>query len=104
MKKIFALILAAAMAAGILSGCGGGTETATVRLNEVTHSVFYAPQYAAMALGFFAAGPWGKNLRNRHRDSALLRAGLMAAGAAALLLCTAALVRQSYNPFIYFRF
>ena len=57
-----------------------------------------------MALGVFAAGPWGKNLRNRHRDSALLRAGLMAAGAAALLLCTAALVRQSYNPFIYFRF
>ena len=38
MKKIFALILAAAMAAGILSGCGGGTEAATVRLNEVTHS------------------------------------------------------------------
>ena len=54
MKKIFALILAAAMAAGILSGCGGGTETATVRLNEVTHSVFYAPLYAALELGFFS--------------------------------------------------
>lgn len=25
-----------------------------VRLNEVTHSVFYAPQYAAMNLGFFS--------------------------------------------------
>jgi NitT/TauT family transport system substrate-binding protein len=26
-----------------------------VRLNEVTHSVFYAPQYAAINLGFFSA-------------------------------------------------
>ena len=25
-----------------------------VRLNEVTHSVFYAPQYVAMSQGFFA--------------------------------------------------
>ena len=24
-----------------------------VRVSEVTHSVFYAPQYAALALGFF---------------------------------------------------
>ena len=29
-------------------------ERVTVRLNEVTHSVFYAPQYVAMELGFFA--------------------------------------------------
>ena len=54
MKKIFALILSAAMAAGILSGCGStDTGTTTVRLNEVTHSVFYAPLYAALELGFF---------------------------------------------------
>ncbi len=38
-----------------LTGCGEtGGETVTVRLNEVTHSVFYAPQYVAMELGFFA--------------------------------------------------
>ena len=36
-----------------LGGCAG-TETKTVRLNEVTHSVFYAPLYAGMSLGFFA--------------------------------------------------
>ena len=35
-------------------GCGkksGGLDT--VRVCEVTHSIFYAPQYAAIALGFF---------------------------------------------------
>jgi len=39
----------------ILSGCapqsGGGLER--LRLNEVVHSVFYAPQYVAIELGFF---------------------------------------------------
>lgn len=35
-------------------GCGGGTDAGKVRLCEVTHSIFYAPQYAAMALGYFA--------------------------------------------------
>lgn len=38
----------------LLCGCGGHQETTVVRLNEVTHSVFYAPQYVAMSLGFFA--------------------------------------------------
>ena len=55
MKKIFAPVLAALMLP-LLCGCGTGTaeaELTTVRLNEVTHSVFYAPQYVAMELGFF---------------------------------------------------
>ncbi len=39
----------------LLCGCGKtDADTVTVRLNEVTHSVFYAPQYVAMELGFFA--------------------------------------------------
>ena len=37
----------------VLCGCGSSTTT-VVRLNEVTHSVFYAPQYVAMSQGFFA--------------------------------------------------
>ena len=56
MKKIFAPVLAALMLLPLLCGCGTGTaeaELTTVRLNEVTHSVFYAPQYVAMELGFF---------------------------------------------------
>ena len=56
MKKIFAPILAALTLLPLLCGCGAGQtekELSTVRLNEVTHSVFYAPQYVAMELGFF---------------------------------------------------
>ena len=36
-----------------LWGCGHQSGLTTVRVNEVTHSVFYAPQYVAMSLGFF---------------------------------------------------
>ena len=36
-----------------LWGCGHSSGLTTVRVNEVTHSVFYAPQYVAMSLGFF---------------------------------------------------
>ena len=35
-------------------GCGKSGETLDkITLNEVTHSVFYAPQYAAIYLGYF---------------------------------------------------
>ena len=34
-------------------GCGESGELTKVRLNEVTHSVFYAPLYVAMDLGYF---------------------------------------------------
>jgi len=57
MKKILSLAFALVLTAAALCGCGGGggkTETATVRLNEVAHSVFYAPQYVAIKEGFFA--------------------------------------------------
>ena len=52
MKKLFSLLLAALLLLPILSGCGRTAET-KVRLSEVTHSIFYAPQYAAMELGYF---------------------------------------------------
>ena len=54
MKKIFAPVLAALLLLPLLCGCGSRDgKLTTVRLNEVTHSVFYAPQYVAMELGFF---------------------------------------------------
>ncbi len=56
MKKIIAPLLAVLTLLPLLCGCGGGEtaqELTAVRLNEVTHSVFYAPQYVAMELGFF---------------------------------------------------
>lgn len=49
--------LAAALSAAVgLSGCSGKSKTdmTPVTLNEVAHSVFYAPQYAAIELGYFA--------------------------------------------------
>ncbi len=60
-KKAGALFLAAALLAVSLTGCGSakgdgaktegaGTE---VILNEVAHSIFYAPMYVAMEEGYF---------------------------------------------------
>ena len=59
-KKILAFVLAAAMAAACLSGCGGkekegeGAAKTEVVLNEVAHSIFYAPMYVAIEEGYFA--------------------------------------------------
>ncbi len=53
-KKLLCVCLVLVMA--LLSvGCGqsGQQELTRVRLSEVTHSVFYAPQYVAMSQGFF---------------------------------------------------
>lgn len=52
MKRFLCGVLAALMLVA-LCACGK-QETATVRLSEVTHSVFYAPQYVALEQGFFA--------------------------------------------------
>jgi NitT/TauT family transport system substrate-binding protein len=54
MKKFVAFLLSALMLAAMCCGCGKTKETTKVTLNEVTHSVFYAPQYAALQLGYFA--------------------------------------------------
>lgn len=53
MKKALSLFLGAALCAAALSGCSSKNDLQTVRLCEVTHSIFYAPQYAAMELGYF---------------------------------------------------
>ena len=52
MKKTTALVLSALLA---LSGCAKNPDDALipVTLNEVAHSIFYAPQYAAIELGYF---------------------------------------------------
>ena len=51
MKKTTALVLSALLA---LSGCAKNPDDALtpVTLNEVAHSIFYAPQYAAIELGY----------------------------------------------------
>ena len=65
MKKKYstlqAVFLAGILAVGCLAvaGCGGSDSTASdgltkVTLNEVAHSIFYAPQYVAIEKGYFA--------------------------------------------------
>ncbi len=56
MKRIFlltAVLLALALALAVPMGCDEPDELTRVRLNEVTHSVFYAPMYVAINQGFF---------------------------------------------------
>lgn len=56
MKKWMCIVLLAALICAALpvwAGADQADEKTLVRVSEVTHSVFYAPQYAAMALGFF---------------------------------------------------
>ena len=65
MKKKYSPLLTASMAGVLLigclaaAGCGGSDSTASgdlikVTLNEVAHSIFYAPQYVAIEKGYFA--------------------------------------------------
>lgn len=51
-KRLLVLTLLLSLC-GLLCACGKGSELTTVRLNEVAHSIFYAPQYAAIELGYF---------------------------------------------------
>ena len=55
MKKLFTLLLVLCVAAIACAFCFPGctAEQGTIRLIEVTHSVFYAPLYAAIDGGFF---------------------------------------------------
>lgn len=54
-KKILSLVCAALLALGLplaFVGCKKDDKS-TIKINEVTHSVFYAPLYLADALGYF---------------------------------------------------
>lgn len=53
MRKSLAITGAALFALLPLSACGESDGLMTVKVNEVTHSVFYAPMYLADSLGYF---------------------------------------------------
>ncbi len=52
MKSINILMAIALAVVVAFSGCGGKSDK-TIRLNEVTHSIFYAPLYIAINNGYF---------------------------------------------------
>lgn len=59
-KKFMALTMVLCMAAALFTGCGDKTGTSAkadgltpVTLNEVAHSIFYAPMYVAIEEGYF---------------------------------------------------
>lgn len=55
--KFYSALLILIFTSVLFYGCGGNKTTdktvTTVRLNEVTRSVFYAPMYVALSQGFF---------------------------------------------------
>lgn len=54
MKKCLVFLLLSALLACMLAGCKEkGRELTKVTLNEVAHSIFYAPQYVAIEQGYF---------------------------------------------------
>lgn len=57
-RILFCLVALAMVTALLFSGCAKKqpeNKVDTIRLCEVTHSIFYAPQYVAIAKGFFEA-------------------------------------------------
>ena len=53
-KPYVSILCVLVLLTGILGGCSTKqTELTTVTLNEVAHSIFYAPQYVAIELGYF---------------------------------------------------
>ena len=53
MKKIFSIVFAALLLLLPLSACEKKDGLTTLKINEVTHSIFYAPMYLADSMGFF---------------------------------------------------
>ena len=71
MKRFLCGVLAVLLPAAL---CACGTqETATVRLSEVTHSVFYAPQYVALEQGFFSGVEFVASVHAATLEDALQR-------------------------------
>lgn len=53
-KRVLAIACALVMTACLLTSCGTKkSDLTTVRLNEVAHSIFYAPMYVAIEEGYF---------------------------------------------------
>ena len=71
-----ALVCAAVLLLAGCIACGKSGDTVRVRLCEVTHSIFYAPQYAALALGYFEEEGLEVELSNGQGADAVMAAVL----------------------------
>ena len=70
-----------------------------------THALTLVLSYLPlMIIAVIAALPIGKRIFDRFRTGRSAAVVECLSGGAVILLCTAALVAQSYNPFLYFRF
>ncbi len=52
-RKLICLLALLAMTVSLFAGCKGKNDMIEITLNEVAHSVFYAPMYAAFEEGYF---------------------------------------------------
>ena len=64
MKKLFTIVLSLILCSFCLCGCKNNNDMKTIELNEVTHSVFYAPLYVAIENGYFEEENIKINLTN----------------------------------------
>ncbi|SHJ61737.1 NitT/TauT family transport system substrate-binding protein [Geosporobacter subterraneus DSM 17957] len=54
LKAISFILVFTLLLSMVFTGCSSNKELTKIKLSEVTHSVFYAPQYVAISEGFFA--------------------------------------------------
>lgn len=52
-KKGIVAVMVIVLISALFTGCKKDNALIKVQLNEVAHSIFYAPQYAAFELGYF---------------------------------------------------
>lgn len=52
-KKVIGVLAMLTLALSLLSGCKGSGSLTEITLNEVAHSIFYAPMYVAFEKGYF---------------------------------------------------
>lgn len=64
MKKILIIFISVLLIAFPFTGCKNNNKLKTLEINEVTHSVFYAPLYLAIENGYFEEEGLKINLTN----------------------------------------
>lgn len=84
MKKFFLVLMALILTVLPMSACAHDDDDKIV-INEVTHSIFYAPQYLAMALGYFEDAGYEIELVNGQGSDLSMTAVVTGAADIALL-------------------